>query len=113
MTAAAPAAADARRLGAWAATLRSPAVVLGTLMAALIVVAIVASTIGAAGIPLHRLMAAFGLSAGDGDLIARDRLVLWSIRLPRIALASIIASSAILKPRGTLRPQVAVDTSEF
>jgi iron complex transport system permease protein len=100
MTAAAPAAAGARRLGAWAAALRSPTIVLGTLMAALIVVAIVASTIGAAGIPLHRLMAAFGLSAGDGDLIARDRLVLWSIRLPRIALACIVG--ALLAAAGAI-----------
>ena len=46
-----------------------------------------AATIGAAGIPLRRLIAALGLVAGDPDLIARDRLVLWSIRVPRIALA--------------------------
>ena len=37
-------------------------------------------------------MAAAGLSAGDPTLIARDRLVLWSIRLPRIALACMIGA---------------------
>jgi iron complex transport system permease protein len=100
MTAAAPADASARRAGAWTTAIRSPVVVLGTLLVALILVTIIASTIGAAGIPLQRLAAAFGLTAGDPDLIARDRLVLWSIRLPRIALACIIG--ALLAASGTI-----------
>jgi len=99
MTAAAPAQASARR-SAWRNAIRSPVIVLGVLLAALVVVAIIASTIGAAGIPLRRLAAAFGLASGDPDLIARDRLVLWSIRLPRIALACMIG--ALLAAAGTM-----------
>ena len=54
--------------------------------------ALVAMTIGAAGIPLHRIAAAFGLTDGDPALIDRDWLVLWSIRLPRIAIAIIVGA---------------------
>ena len=61
--------------------------------------------IGAAGIPAAAACAAaLGLVAGDPDAatLARDRLVLWSIRLPRIALAIMIggllaASGAIMQ----------------
>ena len=60
----------------------------------------VATTIGAAGIPLHRIAAATGLTHGDPSLIARDWLVLWSIRLPRIALAVIIGG--LLAASGTV-----------
>src|SRR5262245_56540497 len=79
---------------------RSPTLVIGLLLVLLIVVAIVAATIGAAGIPFPRLLAAFGLGAGDADLIARDRLVLWSIRLPRIALAATVG--ALLAAAGAI-----------
>src|SRR5215470_74850 len=67
-----------------------PALVIAALLAVLVVVAIVAATIGSAGIPWHRLLAAAGLGAGDPGLIARDQLVLWSIRLPRIAVAAMV-----------------------
>ncbi len=53
---------------------------------------LVAMTIGAAGIPLHRVVAAFGLAEGDPALMQRDWLVLWSIRLPRIAFAIIVGA---------------------
>ena len=66
----------------------------------LLIMATVAATIGAAGIPLRRLMAAAGLTAGDPALIERDRLVLWSIRLPRIAMACMIG--AMLAAAGTM-----------
>ena len=56
----------------------------------LLLAAAVAVTIGAAGIPLGRIAAAFGLAPGNPALVDRDWLVLWSIRLPRIALAMII-----------------------
>ena len=64
--------------------------------------ALVAMTIGAAGIPLRRVAAAFGLADGDPALMERDRLVLWSIRLPRIAIAIMVgallaASGAIMQ----------------
>ncbi|MFN3348015.1 FecCD family ABC transporter permease [Pseudorhodoplanes sp.] len=68
----------------------------------LLAVAALAVTIGAAGIPLSRLAGAFGLAAGEGDaaLVARDRLVLWSIRLPRIAMAAIVG--ALLAAAGAI-----------
>ncbi len=101
MTAVAPAESPSRRLaGAWAFARRSPLIVVAVLCAILLVMATVAATIGAAGIPLRRLMAAAGLTAGDPALIERDRLVLWSIRLPRIAMACMIG--AMLAAAGTI-----------
>jgi iron complex transport system permease protein len=84
---------------------RPPAlVVLGVLLLALIVTMLLAAAIGAAGIPLARLPAALGLvSAAPGDVMAtRDQLILWSIRLPRIAVAAMIggllgASGAVMQ----------------
>jgi iron complex transport system permease protein len=88
------AAASARRYRA--------ALVLLVLAAALLVVAVGAATVGAAGIPPGRLAAAFGLAPPDPSVLARDQLVLFSIRLPRIALAAIVgallaASGAIMQ----------------
>ena len=80
--------------------IRTRPVALPLLLALLLLVAAVAITIGAAGIPLQRLPAAFGLAEGDAALIARDRLVLFSIRLPRIAMAAIVG--ALLGASGTL-----------
>jgi iron complex transport system permease protein len=101
VTAVAPSQAPARRLaGAWTRARRSPAIVVTVLCIVLLVTATIAATIGAAGIPLPRLMAAAGLSAGDANLIERDRLVLWSIRLPRIAMACLIG--AMLAAAGTI-----------
>src|SRR5262249_52807021 len=65
-----------------------------------IMVAIIAATIGAARIPIERLTAALGLATGNPDLIARDRLILWSIRLPRIALACLVG--CLLAAAGTI-----------
>lgn len=79
---------------------RPPVVlVLAGLMLLLIIVAIVSMTIGAAGIPLWRLLAVFGSGAGDPATIARDEIVLWSIRFPRIALAGLVG--ALLAVAGT------------
>jgi len=62
-------------------------------LALLVVAAIVAAAIGAAGIPLSRLPAALGITSGeDAALTTRDQLVLWSVRLPRIAMAIIIGA---------------------
>lgn len=72
---------------------RPPAVLtLGYLAIAMILVIVFAATVGAAGIPLARLPAALGFSAASpGDTFAaRDSVVLWSIRLPRIAVAAMI-----------------------
>jgi iron complex transport system permease protein len=101
VTAASPAQASPRRFaGAWASLRHSPLIVTAILCAALIVMATIAASIGAAGIPLQRLLAATGLAAGDPALIERDRLVLWSIRLPRIAMACMIG--AMLATAGTI-----------
>jgi iron complex transport system permease protein len=70
--------------------LQAPAGIMAVLLVLLFIAMFVATTIGAAGIPVHRLLAAFGLTDGDPTLIARDWLVLWSIRLPRIAVAAIV-----------------------
>ena len=66
--------------------------------------AVIALTMGAAGIPLGRLPAALGLwpDASTGPNLARDQLVLWSIRIPRIAVAAMVgallaASGAIMQ----------------
>jgi heme transport system permease protein len=84
----------------WRRPLRVAA--LPALLILLLLAAAVATTIGAAGIPLRRVAAAAGLVPGDPAFVARDWLVLASIRLPRIALAVIIggllgASGAILQ----------------
>ncbi len=70
------------------------AVVITGLLALLAAVALIALSIGAAGIPVSRLPAALGLSTDHGDaaLFARDQLVLWSIRLPRIVMAAMIGA---------------------
>ena len=96
MTIAAP--GDARLPGRPA--LRSSFPVLCALLIVLIAVAAIAASVGAAGIPLSRLPAAFGLAQGDPATVARDQLVLWSVRLPRIALA--VTVGALLAAGGTI-----------
>jgi len=100
MTTAADAPVVGRRAGGWARIRHQPVLVIAVLLTVLVVVAIGAATIGAAGIPLHRLLAAVGLGAGEPDLIARDRLVLWSIRLPRIGVAAMVG--ALLAAAGAI-----------
>ncbi len=79
---------------------RSTSLILVGLVLALIGVMVVAMTIGAAGIPLSRLVVAFDLSGTASVQSERDRLILWAIRLPRIVLASIVG--ALLGLAGTL-----------
>ncbi len=74
--------------------------VLGLFALLLIAAAVVSATIGAAGIPLHRLLAALTGSEGDAAHLTRDQLVLWSIRLPRIAVA--IGIGALLAVAGAV-----------
>ncbi|ALK08948.1 FecCD family ABC transporter permease [Blastochloris viridis] len=71
---------------------RSPALVLGVLFAVLATAALAAATVGAAGIPPGRLAAALGLIQGDPAVAAHDELVVWSIRLPRIAMAVMVGA---------------------
>jgi iron complex transport system permease protein len=94
-----------RHGGVWLRSRESSLAVAGVLLLVLLGVALVAAAIGAAGIPLTRLPAALGLPFGseaDAATLARDQLVLWSIRLPRIAIAVVIgallaASGAIMQ----------------
>ena len=79
---------------------RPPFFFVVALCSILLAVLTVAIVTGAAGIPLHRLAAAFGLSSGDAATIERDRLILWSIRLPRIAMAFIVG--ALLSVAGAM-----------
>lgn len=77
-------------------------VVIACLLVALFGAAVTALTLGAAGIPLPRLSAALGLWT-DGavhPLAARDQLVLWSIRIPRIAAAAMVG--ALLAAAGAI-----------
>ena len=61
------------------------------LLVVLVLAAAIALTVGAAGIPVARLPAALGLSADiPHPMKARDQLVLWSIRIPRIAAAAMV-----------------------
>lgn len=74
-------------------TLRpSAALTVACLLVVLVCAAAVALTVGAAGIPFARLPAALGLWTDTHPLAARDQLVLWSIRIPRIAAAAMIGA---------------------
>jgi iron complex transport system permease protein len=79
---------------------RPPLAVLLALGVVLVLTAAVSATIGAAGIPLGRIAAAFGWIDGDATIAARDGLILYSIRFPRIVLASMVG--ALLAVGGSL-----------
>ena len=66
--------------------------VFGGLGLAIVLGAAIAATVGAAGISPHRLAAALGLVGGDAVDLERDRLILWTIRFPRIAMALIVGA---------------------
>jgi iron complex transport system permease protein len=86
---------------AWARSGRGGFVIIGALLALLVLVAIIAAAIGAAGIPVSRLPAALGFIPGsDAATLERDQLVLWSVRLPRIAVA--VSIGALLAASGTI-----------
>jgi heme transport system permease protein len=72
----------------------------GGLVVALFIMVTVSAMIGAAGIPLSRIIAAIGLADGDRAMIAKDSLILWSIRLPRIVLA--LSVGALLATGGAI-----------
>lgn len=75
--------------------MRPPAsLILICLLGMLAGAALVALTFGAAGIPLARLPAALGFWTEHpvNPLTSRDQLVLWSIRIPRIAAAAMVGS---------------------
>lgn len=66
------------------------AAVVPALLVLLGAVGIVAVTIGAAGIPFGRFLAAIGLADGDPAWLARDQLILASVRAPRIAMGILV-----------------------
>jgi iron complex transport system permease protein len=74
--------------------------VLAGLGGALMIAALLAAASGAAGIPLTRLPAAFGLVASTDPAQPRDALVLWAIRGPRIAATAL--TGALLAVAGAL-----------
>ncbi len=88
--------------GLWWRSTAGGALVIALLLALLAAAAVAAAGIGAAGIPVSRLPTALGLVSGHGDpaTLERDSLVLWSIRLPRIAIAAMIG--AMLAAAGTI-----------
>jgi iron complex transport system permease protein len=104
MTALAGANADAGKRPGGHSMRPSASLTILLLLAALGGAALIALTVGAAGIPAARLPAALGLWA-DGSAnppTSRDQLVLWSIRIPRIAAAAMVggllaASGAIMQ----------------
>ncbi len=67
------------------------------LVAALLAVAIVSGSIGAAPVSIGRVVASIFSSGADAS---RDELVLFSIRLPRIVMAAMVG--ALLATAGTL-----------
>lgn len=83
---------DARSPRRAGAGRRSAPFAIPLLLAVLVVTAIIALTVGAAGIPLARLPAALGFAsnAPSDPMTARDQLVLWSIRIPRIAATAMV-----------------------
>src|SRR5262249_55676003 len=78
----------ARAVAPWRNSMRP--LVLPGLLVVLALAALVATTMGAAGLPPGRIAAALGLVSADQAFLERDRLVLWSIRLPRIVLAIVV-----------------------
>jgi iron complex transport system permease protein len=78
--------------GTWWRTPTAKQLMIVLLAVLLAAAALVSVGIGAAGIPVSRLPAALGLASSHADptTAARDALVLWSIRLPRIAIAVLI-----------------------
>jgi iron complex transport system permease protein len=72
----------------------SASLTLACLLIALTGAALIALTLGAAGIPLARLPAALGLWIDNStdQHLSRDQLVLWSIRIPRIAAAAMVGA---------------------
>lgn len=95
MTPAEAASLPARRDGTPSIRSRPSAVlVFIILIVALAAAALLATTVGAAGISFPRLLAALGfnISQADPSLLARDQLVLWSVRLPRVAVAGTIGA---------------------
>jgi heme transport system permease protein len=70
------------------------------LIAALLIVGVMAASVGAAKISLGRIASALLSGGDDSVLTARDQMILLSIRLPRIVMASTVG--ALLAGAGTI-----------
>jgi iron complex transport system permease protein len=70
----------------------APWLVFSCLSLVLLAAIVLSISVGAAGIPPRRLFAALTGINGDPATLARDQLIIWSIRLPRIAAAIIIGA---------------------
>jgi iron complex transport system permease protein len=77
-----------------------PAAVIIILLAALFFLAVISATFGAAKISVAHLAAALFQVGDDQASSARDQLILLSIRLPRLAIASVVG--ALLAGAGAL-----------
>lgn len=66
--------------------------VLTILTLLLLAVTLWSAVVGAAGIPPARLLAALTGYGADDQFLGRDRLILWSIRLPRIAATLMVGA---------------------
>ena len=69
-----------------------PVVVMLALVAVLLAAAAIAASIGPAKISLGRIAAALFAGGGDPLTVDRDQIILMTIRLPRIAMASIVGA---------------------
>jgi iron complex transport system permease protein len=78
----------------------SPVVTVFALLAVLVFVVVLSASIGAARISPSRMATALFSNGGDSMLVARDQLIMLSIRLPRVAMASIVG--ALLASAGTV-----------
>jgi iron complex transport system permease protein len=70
------------------------------LLAALVAVGMISASIGAAKISVSHVVTSFFTNGNDTASAARDQLILLSIRLPRLAVASIVG--ALLAGAGTI-----------
>ncbi len=92
--------AEGQRGGTGSGRAVPPVLAVGGLVVLLFIMVTVSAMIGAAGIPFSRIIAAIGLADGDRAMIAKDSLILWSIRLPRIVLA--VSVGALLATGGAI-----------
>jgi len=78
----------------------SPLTVMVFLVAVLVIAGVISASIGAARISLSRVVATILSPDRDVASAARDQLILLSIRLPRVAMASVVG--ALLATAGTV-----------
>jgi iron complex transport system permease protein len=85
---------------AWSRRAGFPATVMAVLVLLLVIVMVLSASIGAVRMSPGRMVAALFSLGSDSIAAARDQLILLSIRLPRVAMASIVG--ALLASSGTI-----------